>query len=63
MKIILYADSNIFKHILLMHKSFMAWLKSVTELCLKTYLSTLTQMLKNFMAWLFTAYMQMRKVL
>ena len=39
----------------------MAWLKSVTEMCLKTNLSTLPHMLKNVMAWLFIAYKQMRE--
>ena len=44
-----------------MHKSFMTWLKSVTELCFKTYLNILSLMLKIFMTWLYTAYTQTGK--
>ena len=44
-----------------MRKSFMVWLKSVTEMCLKTYSSTFPHMVKNVMAWYFIAYTQMRE--
>ena len=39
----------------------MACLKFVAEMRLKSYLSTFPHMLKNFMAWLFTAITQLLK--